>query len=151
VLAHAAADAHLFFWVTGPFLAKGAHVRIMRAWGFEPVAVGFVWVKTNKSVGPQWMGYVDDAIWHMGLGHTTRQNAECCLLGRRGSPVRLSAAVRQIIVSPLREHSRKPEEVYRRIEKYCPGPRLELFGRQSRRGWTVRGNEADKFDREAAE
>lgn len=149
VLKYAAPDCHLFFWVTGPFLAQGAHVRIIRSWGFEPVSTAFVWVKTNPSIHPQWVGYIDDAIWHMGLGHTTRQNAECCFLGRRGSPVRLSKAVRQIIVAPLREHSRKPDETYERIEAYCRGPRLDLFGRCSRKGWEVIGDEVTKFDKES--
>lgn len=147
VVAHAAPDCHLFFWVTGPFMATGAHVPIMRAWGFQPTAIAFVWVKLNRSWHPQWMGYVDDAVTFMGLGHSTRQNAEYCLLGRRGSPERLSKSVRQIIMAPVREHSRKPEDIYGRIEEYCVGPRLDLFGRQSRRGWTVRGLEATKFDR----
>ena len=146
VLAYAARDCHLFYWTTGPLLAVGRHLPIMRAWGFEPVAIAFVWIKTLKSIHPQWVGYIDDAIFHMGLGHTTRQNAECCVLGRKGSPERLSKGVRQVIVSPLREHSRKPDEVYDRIETYCRGPRLDLFGRCSRDGWTVRGNEATKFD-----
>ena len=136
VLRHAAPDCHLFFWVTGPMLVIGAQLRIMRAWGFEPTSMAFVWVKQNRKNPDPFMG----------LGHTTRQNAEYCLLGRRGSPERLSKSVRQIIMSPVREHSRKPDEVYSRIEKYCAGPRLDLFGRQSRAGWTVVGDEKEKFD-----
>lgn len=147
VVAHAAPSSHLFFWVTGPFLVTGAHIPIMRAWGFEPTAIAFVWLKLNKSWHPRWMGFMDDAMWHFGLGHTTRQNAEYCLLGRRGAPVRSSKSVRQVIAAPIREHSRKPEDVYERIERYCDGPRLELFGRQTRAGWTVRGDEVTKFDR----
>ena len=46
-----------------------------------------------------------------------------------------------------REHSRKPDEVHARIEALCGDvPRLELFGRESRPGWTVYGDEATKFD-----
>jgi N6-adenosine-specific RNA methylase IME4 len=41
---------------------------------------------------------------------------------------------------------RKPDEVYRRVERYCTGPRLDLFGRESRQGWHVWGDEATKFD-----
>lgn len=146
VLKHAAEHCHLFYWVTGPMLASGRHIRIMRCWGFQPTAMAFCWVKLNASWHPRWMGYIDDAIAFMGLGHTTRQNAEYCILGRRGSPMRLSAAVRQIILAPVREHSRKPADVYERIELYCRGPRLDLFGRCSRPGWVVRGDEATKFD-----
>lgn len=150
VLAHAAPDCHLFFWVTGPMLVAGRHFRIMRSWGFEPTAMAFVWVKLNSSWHPRWMGFIDDAIAFMGLGHTTRQNAEYCLLGRRGTPERLSRSVRQIIMAPIREHSRKPDAAYERAESYCRGPRLDLFGRQSRPGWTVRGDEATKFDQESS-
>ena len=43
-----------------------------------------------------------------------------------------------------REHSRKPDEQYDIIESCCSwAPRLELFSRGTRRGWTVWGNQAD--------
>ena len=147
VEAHAAEDCHLFFWVTGPFLSIGAHLPIMRSWGFEPVAMAFVWVKLNASWHPRWMTHIDNAMWFMGLGHTTRQNAEYVILGRKGKPQRLSKSVKQIIAAPVREHSRKPADVYERIERYCDGPYLDLFGRERRAGWEVRGNEAGKFDK----
>jgi N6-adenosine-specific RNA methylase IME4 len=41
----------------------------------------------------------------------------------------------------LGEHSAKPEEVRRRIERLFPGPYLELYGRKLVPGWTVWGNE----------
>ena len=47
----------------------------------------------------------------------------------------------QVIISPVREHSEKPDEVYRRIERLYPGPYLELFARKEREGWTTWGNE----------
>jgi N6-adenosine-specific RNA methylase IME4 len=75
-------------------------------------------------------------------------------LARRGSPKRRSAKVRELIVSPRREHSRKPDEIHERIERYCAGPYVELFARSSRKGWKTWGAEATKFDqpmREAAE
>ena len=92
-----------------------------------------------------------DTFFKMGLGYTSRQNAEFVVLGRRGDPPRKSASVRQIMVEPAREHSRKPEKFYQNAETYAAGPRLELFGRQQRPGWTVRGNESDKFTGEAAQ
>lgn len=149
VVAHAAENCLLAFWVTGPFLAIGAHIPIMRAWGFEPTAMGLVWIKTSPKFHQRGtMSLVslnDPSITFMGLGHTTRQNAEYVVFGKRGHPQRLSKAVRQVILAPPREHSRKPEEFYQRMEAYCSGPRLDLFGRQQRDGWTVRGNEANKF------
>jgi hypothetical protein len=115
----------------------------MDAWGFRYSSVAFTWVKTNPKAP---VLFLDHRSFHIGLGHTTRKNAEFCLLGRRGSPKRLSKAVRELIIAPRREHSRKPEEAYARIEQFCAGPRLELFGRQTRLGWEVWGNEATKFD-----
>ena len=55
--------------------------------------------------------------------------------------------MREVILWRVREPSRKPDEVYSRIERYCcAGPRLELFARESRANWTSWGDEAAKFD-----
>jgi N6-adenosine-specific RNA methylase IME4 len=53
--------------------------------------------------------------------------------------------VRQLITAPRREHSRKPDETYSRIEALVDGPYLELFARNRRPGWTAWGNETEKF------
>jgi N6-adenosine-specific RNA methylase IME4 len=54
--------------------------------------------------------------------------------------------VREVIVAPIREHSRKPDEQYERIEAFCEGPRLEIFARQRVNGWRSWGAEVDKFN-----
>jgi N6-adenosine-specific RNA methylase IME4 len=108
---------------------------LMRAWGFAYSGSGFVWAKQNRSgVG-----------WAMGGGYSTRKNAEVCFLGRRGKPQRKSAGVRELIISPRREHSRKPDEIYGRIETLCDGPYLELWARQQWPNWTCVGDEIGKF------
>src|SRR5258708_5344395 len=33
---YGAANTFLFLWITGPFLALGAHIPLMKAWRFEP-------------------------------------------------------------------------------------------------------------------
>jgi N6-adenosine-specific RNA methylase IME4 len=132
----AADNAWLALWVPGPWLVLGAHVPLMRAWGFEPSGMGFVWIKLNRSG----KGF----FW--GLGHGTRKNAEYCVLGRRGKPERLSKAVHEIIMSPVRAHSQKPVEIYERLEAFCVGPLLDLFARQHREGWTVYGDQTSMFD-----
>ncbi|MGC2202390.1 MAG: MT-A70 family methyltransferase, partial [Stellaceae bacterium] len=53
------------------------------------------------------------------------------------------ADVRKLIVSPRREHSRKPDEAYERIEALCEGPYLEMFARFQRPGWDFWGVEAN--------
>ena len=49
-----------------------------------------------------------------------------------------------VIVSEVRDTSRKPDELYAIIERLCPGGRkVELFGRKHnvRRGWLTLGNQ----------
>ena len=85
---------------------------------------------------------------HTGTGFTTRKNAEYVVLCKRVKRLRRDAGVHEIIVTPRREHSRKPDELYHRIERYVggEGPFLKLFARQSRPGWTTWGLEKNKFD-----
>lgn len=146
----AAKDAHLFIWTTGPCLQHT--FEVIEAWGFRYSAVAFTWVKLKRSFDALQLRVLPtlESDLHVGLGLTTRKNAEFCLLARRGNARREAKNVREIILSPVREHSRKPDEVYSRVQRYCAGPYLELFGRQSRPGWEVWGNEAHKFDEVAA-
>ena len=129
----AAEDCFLFLWV--PLRSVDQVVPLMRAWGFAFSGSAFVWAKLNKN----------GAGFFMGNGYGTRHNAEICWLGRRGSPKRRSMAVRELIVAPRREHSRKPDEVYQRIETLCDGPYLELYARQQWPGWTCLGDESERF------
>ena len=139
----AADDGVLFMWVTDPMLEKGLH--LLRSWGFTYKTVAFTWA---KCVG--WhLSPMPDSRWFTGMGYWTRSNPEMCLLGTRGKPKRVHKDVRQLIVAPRREHSRKPDEIYERIERLVDGPYLEMFARQRREGWDAYGNEIDKF--EAAE
>jgi len=75
------------------------------------------------------------------MGFATRSNTEPILLATRGHPLRLAADVHQVIIAPVGEHSAKPDEAYRRIERLYPGPYLELFARKAREGWTTWGDE----------
>ena len=147
---YATDHAFLHLWIPGPFLAIGSHLPLMQAWGFTESAISHVWIKPTLASYRQGhlFGFMDNPkAFKMGMGRTTRQNAEFVVLGRRGDPRRLSRGVRQEIIEPAREHSRKPEQFYQRVEEFCAGPRLDIFGRIRRSGWTVIGNEADKFGR----
>ena len=129
----AAPNCFLFLWI--PLRSIVLVEPLMRAWGFNFSGAGFAWAKQNKSgVG-----------WFMGTGYGTRHNIEICWLGRRGKPRRQLAGVRELIVAPVREHSRKPDEIYGRIEALCGGPYVELFARQMRPGWDSWGDELGKF------
>lgn len=72
------------------------------------------------------------------------------MLATRGKPQRLNADVRQLIVAPRREHSRKPDCVHDRIERLVPGPYCELFARARRLNWDCWGDEVTKFAMEQA-
>lgn len=125
-----APDCALFLWSTYPLLPDA--LAVMTAWGFRYVTVAFTWVKQN----PSGVGY------HFGLGGWTRANPEICLLGTRGRPKRASASVPNLLVSPRRQHSKKPDEARDRIVALCGNlPRAELFARQRVEGWSAWGNE----------
>lgn len=80
----------------------------------------------------------------MGTGYWTRANSEVCLLAIKGKPKRISASVHSVIVSHIREHSKKPDEARQRIVELMGDlPRIELFARQKADGWDVWGNEID--------
>jgi N6-adenosine-specific RNA methylase IME4 len=134
----AADDCVLLLWITDPLLPTAFDV--IRAWGFTYKTVGFYWAKLKKSTA---MPIDADVAFFTGLGFWTRANPELCLLATRGHPKRRRADVRKLIVSPRREHSRKPDQAYERIEALCDGPYLEMFARTSRPGWDRWGTESD--------
>jgi len=134
----AADDCVLLLWITDPLLEKAFDV--ICAWGFTYKTVGFYWAKLNKSA-PQLV--YDRRSFFTGLGFWTRANPESCLLATRGHPRRRRSNVSKLIISPRREHSRKPDETYERIEALCEGPYLEMFARFSRPGWDAWPPEAE--------
>jgi len=134
----AADDAILFMWATLPKLPEA--LELTQSWGFKYKTTGFVWVKTNPKSGTPFFG----------MGRWTRANSEVVLLGTKGRPQRVSAGVSQIVQveeeilesSILKPHSRKPDEVRKKIVQLCGEvPRIELFARESTPGWDVFGNE----------
>ena len=123
-------DCVLFLWVTYPMLKEA--MQLIDAWGFKYKTIGFQWVKQNKS------GHG----FFFGLGRGTRGNTECCLIATKGKPQRVDNSVGQLIISPLREHSKKPDEAREKIVKLMGDvPRIELFARQHADGWDCWGNE----------
>jgi N6-adenosine-specific RNA methylase IME4 len=75
-----------------------------------------------------------------------RSAAEFWLIGTRGRPKPESRSERNLIVAPIREHSRKPDQAYEMLERMFPSQRrCELFARFSRPGWDQWGLEIEKF------
>lgn len=133
-------DCVLFVWVCWPSLPQA--LKIITDWGFAYKTCGFDWLKANNT---QPSFFIEEIPTQIGMGYWTRANSEPCLLATHGKPKRLNADVRQGIIAPRREHSRKPDGIHERIERLVAGPYCELFARQKRKGWDVWGNETDKF------
>jgi N6-adenosine-specific RNA methylase IME4 len=130
----AAAEAHLYMWVTNPVLiGMRKYIRgeidapdIARAWGFEPKTL-LTWVKE----GPP------------GMGFYFRGQTEHVIFAVRGT-LGIDAAnrLRNVFFAPRRGHSEKPEVFLDLVEQVSPEPRLELFARRQRLGWDTYGDEA---------
>ena len=131
----AAATAHLYLWVPNALLPEG--LQVMKAWGFSYKS-NIVWHKLRKDGGSDGRG----------VGFYFRNVTEIILFGVRGKNARTLAPGRtqvNYLGTRKREHSRKPDEIFPIIEACSPGPRLELFARGSRPGWTSWGNQADDY------
>ena len=122
----AAKDCALFMWAVDSHFDLA--FKLFDIWGFKFKTRAFTWNKGS-----------------IGMGYWSRKQTEICLLATRGTPKRLNADVREVIDAPRREHSRKPDEAYGRIERLVAGPYLDLFARQRWPGWDVWGNETDKY------
>ena len=139
----AAKNCVLLLWTIDTHLPMA--LDVMKAWGFIYKTKGFNWVKTNRDGTP-----------FTGMGFWTRANPEdCllginvnedCLLGTTGSPKRDAKNVRRLVMSPRREHSRKPDEIREDIERLVPGPYVELFARHTKPGWDAWGNQTTRFN-----
>lgn len=129
-------DCVLFMWATYPKMQEA--LDLIKAWGFTYKSIAFQWVKENRSGS----GYF------FGLGRWTRGNTEPCLLAIKGKPRRVSAGVSQLVFSPVRRHSQKPDVVRDKIiELMGDLPRIELFARSGAEGWDCWGNEIKRDER----
>jgi N6-adenosine-specific RNA methylase IME4 len=137
-------DCKLFLWATPPCLQEA--LQVISSWGFVYKTVVFAWVKTNKRQQQEQSSFlpIDSIDRFYGIGHWTASNIELCLgaLTPNGQLNRQAKDISQVILSPLREHSRKPDEARERIVRLCGDlPRIELFARQKVDGWDSWGNE----------
>ena len=115
-------NAHCWLWVTNATLRAG--FDMLEAWGFIPRST-FTWIKPR-----------------LGLGVYLRNATEHVLLGTRGKAPILFKAQPNWLFAPLQDHSHKPEEFHKIVERCSPGPYLELFARRRQPGeWDVWGNE----------
>lgn len=122
--------SHLYLWAPNALIPEA--LTVMQAWGFTYKTV-LTWVKMTAG-----------GIWGGGLGWYYRNATEALLFGVRGG-LRTLAPGRtrhNVIAAPrTKRHSEKPDAAYRTIEACSPAPRLEVFARAVRAGWSQWGNE----------
>ncbi|SCV73331.1 BQ2448_7257 [Microbotryum intermedium] len=158
----------LFLWVTGRAMELGRDC--LDAWGYERLDE-LVWVKTNQLQGLIRTGRT---------GHWLNHSKEHCLVAIRRSPNSdmssgptpippyfRQGVDTQVILSEVRETSRKPDELYDMVERIVPhfldisqgssegagtvkrrSRKAELFGRihNVREGWLTIGNQLGASD-----
>ena len=123
----AAENSLLFLWATNPHLDQA--IDLGKSWGFKWATVAFVWDKVR--VNP---------------GFYTMSQCELCLVMKKGKipEPRGARNVRQLVTEKRGAHSRKPDEVRRRIDAmFADLRKIELFARGPVSGWTTWGLEAD--------
>jgi N6-adenosine-specific RNA methylase IME4 len=117
-------DCHIYLWITNRSLPKG--FELLAAWGFRYVTC-LTWCKPS-----------------IGMGNYFRGSTEQVLFGVKGSQPLMRKDVGTWFSAPRNndnQHSSKPDEFYSLIETCSPGPRVDIFGRKERRGWTIWGAE----------
>ena len=123
----AAQDCLLFMWSSSPHLDQA--IRLGTKWGFKWATVAFVWDK--KRVNP---------------GHYTMSQCELCLVFKMGAipKPRGNRNIEQLVSEKRTVHSRKPDEVRKRIEDMFPwSRRIELFARATADRWESWGLECN--------
>jgi N6-adenosine-specific RNA methylase IME4 len=127
-----AEKSHLWLW--SPLSMIEEATLVMYSWGWT-YKTAMVWEKIRGD------GQPDGRC----CGFYMRTCTELLLLGVRGR-LRTGPDGRRmtnVLRTRKREHSRKPDEVYERLEKLSPGPHLELFARHPRPGWTSWGDQLE--------
>lgn len=143
IISLAEKDCLMFMWATYPKLEEA--FELVASWNknyrnseqFKFKTVAFTWIKTNKK----------SPGFHFGLGYWTRQNPEICLLFGRGKIKRINNSVPNLVISPVANHSEKPDIIRDNIVSLVGDlPRIELFARKYSDGWTSTGLDLDGKD-----
>ena len=141
-----AKDAVLVLWSTWMHLPLA--MEIISAWGFR-YCTGMPWLKVCQPTNRDYPLLPHHRLGALrpiyGPGAWFQHCTELILIARRGKPFgklgNPRPARKGIIIAPRREHSRKPDELQDWIDAKFPGPKLELFARRKRAGWTCWGDE----------
>ena len=125
-------QAHLYLWVTNPFIAEG--LEICKEWGFDYKTL-ITWVKTYANGKPE-----------MGMGYYFRGCTEHIIFGVKGKMKCLNKTTKNMFqaVNSSR-HSEKPHQVREMIVNTSGDlPRIELFARHRFKGWDAWGNQIEE-------
>jgi N6-adenosine-specific RNA methylase IME4 len=120
----AAPGSQLWIWATSRSLGDAS--LLMQLWGYSYRAL-FVWKK------------------RLGMGRHVRHECEFLLWGGVAGAllVKPKDCPRQVHEWPKpKRHSEKPAEAYEFIRFLSEGPRIDIFARQRRPGFTPWGNES---------
>lgn len=112
---------HVYLWVTQKYLPAG--LELFKTWGVKYECV-LTWVKPNGFTPFSWM-----------------YNTEHVLFGRIGSLQILKMGIKIGFEAATSGHSVKPEKFFEMVTGASAEPRIELFARKKREGFTVWGNE----------
>ena len=167
-------DAALFMWATMPLL--GEALELIKAWGFKYKTCFVTWIKTTKDGSrPAFgVGYYTRSNAELCLVAVKGKIASYKRLlpdepDRKASS--MSSVVHEestdarinfltlledsstpVVMTPRRQHSRKPEVVRDMITRLMGDiPRVEFFARQTCPGWTAMGNDVQHFEESSAQ
>lgn len=120
-------NCELYLWTTQKYLPTAFDV--LSTWGFKYCQT-LTWCKTPRGTGQ---------------GGVYCPTTEFILLGRRGKMPKVTRidSTWWLTKRPHNSHSTKPEFFQDMIETVSEEPRLEMFARRERKGWSVFGNEVE--------
>ena len=126
---YAAKDCHLYLWVVKGVLPEA--FGLVDMWGFEFQST-ITWAKVDSNGKPM-----------LGSGSYFRNCTEFILFATRGNLPALRHDLPNFFEAERHEHSEKPDAAYELAEKMSPAPRLEMYARKTRPGWTPHGDQVD--------
>lgn len=146
-----AADSLLFLWRVSAMPREA--LDLLDAWGYTPHSE-ICWQKLTKN-GKPWFGMgrivrgSHESMYVAARGDFEVEHShEACLISRRGRPLIASKSIRSSFSAPVafKEdgsvwHSAKPDEFYTIVDQLVEGPKVDMFARKYREGWTCVGDE----------
>jgi N6-adenosine-specific RNA methylase IME4 len=142
-------DSLIFMCATMPKLKEA--LALIEFWGYSYICCPFVWIKLNPKgsleVDKENNRTILNGGVYSGMGCWTCGNAELVLMGKKGAPKRINKSIKQVVIAPRAQHSRKPDEIRQRIVQLMGDvPRIELFATEIVEGWDSIGGAIDGMD-----